>query len=332
MKNKGDITVKKVLGILTTTALVATLAACSNGDNGQNNQANNAGQNNENQANQSQSNNNNSNGNNQSNNQNNGNTNQTKQKNLSVEEAVQNLTDEERVALALYEQGIDKVSVTANDFANGQLTRTTWNGPEVKSFNQLTLTPESLRMMPEAPSDLRLYKPYPTKVDSAVSLVAVRDDQVILYVTQYGPSYSELLSESDSNRGKVFSVKDLYSKYSNQDYKGLASRIVIGPEPPEAKAPQTSSSDSSDSDESESSSSSSSTSGTTVTRANVIDLVEDYEGHLLDTDTYTYKEPAQLDDGSWGFSFLDKSGNLAGSYIVSKDGTVTKYDEKGIEE
>lgn len=30
-----------------------------------------------------------------------------------------------------------------------------------------------------------------------------------------------------------------------------------------------------------------------VTRANVIDKVEDYEGHKLDTSTYTYKEPEQ---------------------------------------
>ncbi|UXR71752.1 MULTISPECIES: hypothetical protein [unclassified Staphylococcus] len=327
---------KKVLGILTTTALVATLAACSNGDNGQNNQANNAGQNNENQANQSQSNNNNTNGNNQSNNQNNGNTNQTKQKNLSVEEAVQNLTDEERVALALYDPNIKESSITANDMANGQFTQIA-NGPaetarQVKPVSQITLTPETKFTVPGAPSDLRLYKPYPQKTIAAVCFVAVTDDQVILYATQYNISYNELLNENNPALVNVNSVKDLYSKYSNQDYKGLASRIVIGPEPPEAKAPQTSSSDSSDSDESESSSSSSSTSGTTVTRANVIDLVEDYEGHLLDTDTYTYKEPAQLDDGSWGFSFLDKSGNLAGSYIVSKDGTVTKYDEKGIEE
>ena len=40
----------------------------------------------------------------------------------------------------------------------------------------------------------------------------------------------------------------------------------------------------SDSDDSDSSSGE-------VTRDNVIDKVESYEGHTLDTDTYTYKEP-----------------------------------------
>ena len=77
------------------------------------------------------------------------------------------------------------------------------------------------------------------------------------------------------------------------------------------------------------SSSSSSPSSTKVTRSNVIDLVEDYEGHLLDTSTYTFKEPEQMPDGRWGFSILDKAGNLVGSYIIDTDGTVTKYDEKG---
>ena len=37
-----------------------------------------------------------------------------------------------------------------------------------------------------------------------------------------------------------------------------------------------------------------------LTRSNVIDIVEDYEGHQLDTDTYIYKEPEKDSDGSWG--------------------------------
>ncbi|MBF0772860.1 hypothetical protein E4T86_02335 [Mammaliicoccus sciuri] len=70
----------------------------------------------------------------------------------------------------------------------------------------------------------------------------------------------------------------------------------------------------------------------TVTRSNVMDIVEDYEGSTLDTDTYTYREPEKRDDGSWGFAFYTKDGELAGSYIVDEDGIVTKYDEDGIEE
>ncbi|MGK9044897.1 DUF4352 domain-containing protein [Mammaliicoccus vitulinus] len=69
-----------------------------------------------------------------------------------------------------------------------------------------------------------------------------------------------------------------------------------------------------------------------VTRGNVMDIVEEYEGETLDTDMYTFKEPEQRDDGSWGFAFYTKDGELAGSYIVDEDGIVSKFDESGIEE
>lgn len=315
-------TVNKILGILTTTALVATLAACSNGDNGQNKQENHSGKSNENQASQSQSNDNPSDKNNHAD----GNTNKSAQKNQSEEEAIQNLTDEEKVALVLYEASVDPTLITADELARGEYTYQpmTHMSVEMRIVEQFTLTPRDTQtILPGAPSDLRLYSVSPIRVN-AVPYVAVTGGQVIVFGVQSPVTYDYVMNQEHT---MVFDVKDLYSKHSNQDYKGLASKIVVGPAPAVDQGSSTSSSDSSNSDENESSSSS-----TTVTRANVIDLVEEYEGHQLDKDTYTYKEPEQRDDGSWGFSFVDKSGDLAGSYIVSKDGTVTKYDEKGIEE
>lgn len=87
-----------------------------------------------------------------------------------------------------------------------------------------------------------------------------------------------------------------------------------------------------DFDSSESDSNDESSTEEPVTKDNVIDKVEEYEGELLDTETYTYKEPEKTDDGGWGFSFTDENGDLAGSYIVDEDGNVTKYDENGEEE
>lgn len=69
-----------------------------------------------------------------------------------------------------------------------------------------------------------------------------------------------------------------------------------------------------------------------VDRSNVMDFVEDYEGETLDTDSYTFKEPEHRDDGSWGFAYYTKDGELAGSYIVNEYGMVSKFDEDGIEE
>ncbi|OEL05897.1 hypothetical protein AST13_06495 [Staphylococcus xylosus] len=87
---------------------------------------------------------------------------------------------------------------------------------------------------------------------------------------------------------------------------------------------------SSESDSSEESSDDSS-SEENVSRNNVIDYVEEYEGEPIDTEIYTYKEPEKTEDGEWGFSFTDKDGELAGSYIIDENGKVTKYDENGEE-
>ncbi|NAM82361.1 hypothetical protein EX208_13550, partial [Staphylococcus epidermidis] len=111
-------------------------------------------------------------------------------------------------------------------------------------------------------------------------------------------------------------------QYKDKNFQQVANLITFT----ESSEPAPKESDSSNDSESESNSSDS---GEKVTRANVIDKVEDYEGHNLDTSTYTYKEPEQKSDGSWGFSFVDKSGNLAGSYIVHSDGSVEKFDAKG---
>ncbi|UXR74043.1 hypothetical protein MUA48_00750 [Staphylococcus sp. IVB6238] len=133
-------------------------------------------------------------------------------------------------------------------------------------------------------------------------------------------------SQKIMNNGQTYQIKN-----SSESDIAYVANYIMNSTPKKLDSPDLSSSSSSDSDsnDTDSSESSSSSSGTKVTRSNVIDLVEDYEGHYLDTDTYTFKEPEQMPDGRWGFSILDKSGNLVGSYIIDTDGTVTKYDEKG---
>lgn len=66
-----------------------------------------------------------------------------------------------------------------------------------------------------------------------------------------------------------------------------------------------------------------------ITREDVFDQIELVEGNM-DTDLYEYNEPEKKSDGSWGLAFYDKdTGDLAGSYIVAKDGEPFKYDEDG---
>lgn len=123
--------------------------------------------------------------------------------------------------------------------------------------------------------------------------------------------YSKSESERILNNGKVYKLVNP----SNPDVKVLAKQFKEDGE----------------ADSSSQTSSSSSKGESKVTRDNVIDKVEDYEGHKLNTDKYTYKEPEKTEDGSWGFSYTDKAGTLRGSYKVDGNGDVTKYDEKGNE-
>lgn len=134
----------------------------------------------------------------------------------------------------------------------------------------------------------------------------------------------------DDDKGKEESQRPLEDAQTVKLYNASDSEInqisgLMSSEPTSYGDPIDTKSDSEDDDSSDSD-------NVTVTRSNVIDLVEDYEGHKLDTSTYTYKEPEKDSDGNWGFSFTDKEGKLAGSYIVDKDGEVTKYDEHGDEE
>ncbi|UXR78469.1 MULTISPECIES: hypothetical protein [unclassified Staphylococcus] len=329
---------KKVLGIFTTTVLAIALVACSNGNHEQDNQEKDKSNKKETVQNKS---------NEQTKKEENQSSNQSSEKQISADEAVEKLTDEEKVALALYELSLGEVgiiqgevSISKDELMSGQYTQKRYGPPgtsdRVLPVSQLILTPETVATIPGAPSDLKLYKPYPQKSSGSTGYVAISNDQIMIYATQHAPRYQDLLDQTSSDAANVYNIKDLYNKHSDQDYKELASKIAFGPEPPQAKRQfsdePTQSSTTSDSEESSSNTDTSSSSDTTVTRENVIDIVEEYEGHALDTEKYTYREPEQMDDGNWGFSFLNKAGNLAGSYIVSKDGTVTKYDEKGIEE
>ncbi|MCJ0913027.1 MULTISPECIES: hypothetical protein [Mammaliicoccus] len=68
---------------------------------------------------------------------------------------------------------------------------------------------------------------------------------------------------------------------------------------------------------------------TTITRENVFDAVEAFEGiDKDDTDHIIWKEPKKKGD-VFGFSYSSKDGKLLGSYNVSEDGYVESFNENG---
>lgn len=170
-----------------------------------------------------------------------------------------------------------------------------------------------------APNDMTFYTAKPSK-GSFVTLIGIGNEKVLIAGTQSSGTYQQYAHSEAARELDLHELLDKYGESSN--YKNLANQITFT---------QSQSSNSSESTSDEGTSNNDASNDDKVTRDNVIDKVEAYEGHQLDTDTYTFKEPEQNEDGDWGFSILDKEGNLEGSYIVTSDGEVTKYDENGEE-
>ncbi|EHJ06815.1 hypothetical protein [Staphylococcus simiae] len=241
-----------------------------------------------------------------------------------------NLDQQHKLALALFDSNAGQYSITAQELQAGEFTGSfTGNNPhQTKPISKLQLN--KTNSVKNVPAGVSIYIVDQSK-GSFRTVIAISRDEVIIAGTQ-----SELTYQSMQKSGQVYKVDDLIKRFGDEpDLDSVASKISISDQLSDAESEATSNSSSDDDDSDTSSNSSSddddSSSDTTVTRANVIDKVEDYEGHKLDTDEYTFKEPEQMGDGKWGFSYTDKSGDLAGSYIIDQDGNVTKYDEHGDE-
>ncbi|MCI2901815.1 hypothetical protein [Staphylococcus hominis] len=238
-------------------------------------------------------------------------SNDSNQRENKTNSSVDNLAQAEKVALALNDPSVSDYVINANELKNHSYFANYNGGGEQKSIDTYQL--EALDNGVEgAPSNMKFYAAQPAK-GSFSTLIGVGGDRVTIIATQSPGTYSQFVN---SQTGHELDLHALLEKYGeNSNYKEIANQIVF-----------TNGKTYSDSNNTTSESSSSTEK---VTRTNVIDKVEDYEGHQLDTDTYTYKEPEQDENGDWGFSILDKNGDLVGSYIVTSDGIVTKYDEHG---
>ncbi|SKR75464.1 Uncharacterised protein [Mycobacteroides abscessus subsp. abscessus] len=225
------------------------------------------------------------------------------------------------MALVFLANESGEYAITKNDILTGRYTTQMSDGKKTKELKHFAIT-RDMKPIPNAPEGMKFYVVSPS-IDQFASVIGVSNDKIYLGGTQ-----GELRSYKDAlQNGEEHDTKEVYDKYKDSnEFKQIANKINIYDKMP------TFSDDESDDDSSsdDNSSSDSSSDSEEVTRDNVIDKVESYEGEKLDTDTYTFKEPEKTSDGKWGFSYDDKDGNLAGSYTVdTDDGYVTKYDENG---
>ena len=231
---------------------------------------------------------------------------------------VEDLTQSQKVALAINDPSVSQYVVNASELRNHSFYANYNGGGQRKSIHTYKL--EALPKKVEgAPNDMTFYTAKPSK-GSFVTLIGIGNEKVLIAGTQSSGTYQQYAHLEAARELDLHELLDKYGKSSN--YKNLANQITFT---------QGQSSNASEYTSDEGTSNNDVSNDDKVTRDNVIDKVEAYEGHQLDTDTYTFKEPEQNVDGDWGFSILDKEGNLEGSYIVTSDGEVTKYDENGEE-
>ncbi|EHR97904.1 hypothetical protein SEVCU127_2181 [Staphylococcus epidermidis VCU127] len=231
---------------------------------------------------------------------------------------MEDLTQSQKVALAINDPSVSQYVVNASELRNHSFYANYNGGGQRKSIHTYKL--ESLPKKVEgAPNDMTFYTAKPSK-GSFVTLIGIGNEKVLIAGTQSSGTYQQYAHSEAARELDLHELLDKYGKSSN--YKNLANQITFT---------QGQSSNASEYTSDEGTSNNDASNDDKVTRDNVIDKVEAYEGHQLDTDTYTFKEPEQNVDGDWGFSILDKEGNLEGSYIVTSDGEVTKYDENGEE-
>ncbi|WNF18140.1 hypothetical protein RIU93_12090 [Staphylococcus warneri] len=234
---------------------------------------------------------------------------------------IANLSEKEKLALVFLANESGEYAITKNDILTGRYTTQMSDGKKTKELKHFAIT-RDMKPIPNAPEGMKFYVVSPS-IGQFASVIGVSNDKIYLGGTQ-----GELRSYKDAlQNGEEHDTKEVYDKYKDSnEFKQIANKINIYDKMP------TFSDDESDDDSSsdDNSSSDSSSDSEEVTRDNVIDKVESYEGEKLDTDTYTFKEPEKTSDGKWGFSYDDKDGNFAGSYTVdTDDGYVTKYDENG---
>ena len=309
--NKGDLSLKKFL-FLSGTALLL-LSACNNGDSSSDSKGASKVEDTQKSEDSKKGNDSKSSSSKESSNQ------SSKSKQSSTND-ISNLSEKEKLALVFLANESGEYAITKNDILTGRYTTQMSDEKKTQELKHFAVSRET-QQISGAPNGMKFYAVSPSIAQFA-TVIGVSDDKIYLGGTQSPiPSYKDALKF-----GEEHNTKEVYDKYKDSnEFKQVANKINLYD-----KMPTFSDDESDDSSSDDNSSSDSSSDSEEVTRDNVIDKVESYEGEKLDTDTYTFKEPEKTSDGKWGFSYDDKDGNLAGSYTVdTDDGYVTKFDENG---
>lgn len=136
---------------------------------------------------------------------------------------VDNLSQAEKVALALNDPSVSDYAINANELRNHSYFANYNGGGEQKSIDTYQL--EALDNGVEgAPSNMKFYGAQPAK-GSFSTLIGVGGDRVTIIATQSPGTYSQFVN---SQTGHELDLHALLEKYGeNSNYKEIANQIVF---------------------------------------------------------------------------------------------------------
>lgn len=138
-------------------------------------------------------------------------------------QSYENLTVNDIVAMALKEDSISDISITADDLLSGSFEHTGVGPTSVHKIDRLLLSPYDYHNHPGLTKNQKIYKVFQRKIN-AVSIIIIDEEtnEIVITGTQYPAPYEEL-----RENGYVFNIKDLFEKYYDDDLEKISQKIVL---------------------------------------------------------------------------------------------------------
>ncbi|WP_145455233.1 hypothetical protein [Staphylococcus pettenkoferi] len=227
----------------------------------------------------------------------------------SQQEKVSQLSENQRLALAFYDNNSKDYMLSKNDILTGFYTYKGQNGDEKRQINYLVL--QKVGDVDNAPKGMKFYTVHP-QTREAESVIGVSKTKLFIGSTQAQlQDYSQML-----NNGKEIKVKDLYKKHKNhRAWPELTTKVTQAKQEPDTD--------------------SAAALPTTMAhmRSQIHQMIQDFEGHPIDNqylwDNVSFDDPKHPD--VWTMKYRNQDGELLGSYSPAKDGQIVKYDQNGNE-
>ena len=143
---------------------------------------------------------------------------------IEKQQAYESLTDADIVAMAIQDEFVSDISVTASELLNGSFEPTGPGPSTVEEVSQLVLEPEDYNMFPGMTEQQRVYRVSPAKANAAaLMIVDSATNEVVVTGTQSFSTYEEL-----RQIGAIYNIDQLFETYyGDPTFNETAARVVF---------------------------------------------------------------------------------------------------------